>query len=378
MHVADMLGFGGREKITIDLANALSENNHQVQFVTLSNNLNEQALCLKKTIQLFELPCRYNKLEGINAIGFWIKCLPAFIKLLKKEKPDIVHTHLFFQRLLFVAIAIKLCGIKIRHYHTIHTSGLFYKEKGTVNSIRLRTEKIAVKLNKAFLIAISEEVYKNTVSHFKKESSGIALIYNGVDDKQFDYRLKNTINKSLFGFTDDDIVVTYVARITEGKDHLTLLKAWKLVSSQISNAKLCLAGDGELKTAMQEFCKKENIDSNVIFLGTVKNVPELLAITDIGVFTSLFEGFGIAVVEQMLMKIPVIATDIKPVNEFIIPEKNGFLFRPGDIESLIDLTVQLINDNALCKRIGEAAYVTAQKFSIHEMTQKHEEIYVIA
>ena len=376
MHVADMLGFGGRESIIIDLANDLQKQGNDVQIVTLSNNANEQTFRLQKDIKLLQLPSAYAGLGGVKAIVFWIRCLPVFIGWLKKEKPDIVHTHLFFHRLLFAAMAIRISKVKTRHFHTIHTSGLFYAEKGIGNAIRLRTEQLAVSLTKAFLITISDEVYKNTLKHFSKIAAGIKLIFNGVDNAKFDYHLRSNITKASFGFMENEIIVTYVARITEGKDHLTLLRAWKNISMQVPFAKLCLAGDGELKEQMQLFCREQKIDNNVIFLGVVKDIPKLLAITDIGVFTSLFEGFPVAILEQLFMKVPVIVTNI-PAFTDLIKNGNGFLFEKGDPESLTDLILNLINDKHLRETVGEAGYATVQKFSIAETIKKHEEVYAL-
>lgn len=371
-----MLGFGGRESVIIDLANGLQKNGNNVQIVTLSNNENGQSSRLHKYIQLFQLPSTYKGLGGIGAVIFWIRCLPVFIRLLKKEKPDIVHTHLFFHRLLFAAVAIKLSNIKTTHCQTVHTSGLFYAVKGIGNTIRLRTEKCAVALTKAFLIAISDEVHKNSLKHFSGISSGIQTIFNGVDDTKFDHRLRGKVSKTSFGFQENEIILTYVARITEGKDHLTLLTAWKEIAEQVPQAKLCLAGEGELKKQMQAYCKGEKIEDSVFFLGTVKDIPKLLAITDIGVFTSLFEGFGIAVFEQMFMKIPVILTNIPPFTG-LIKKGNGFLFEPGDSECLCNAMLKLINDKQLRKTVGEAGYESVQKFSIDETIKKHEEMYAL-
>lgn len=373
-----MLGVGGREKITIDLANSLCCKGHDVRFVTLSFDQNQQAPLLHNGIKLYALPSAYKSLNGPAAIFFWIKCLPILVQILRAEKPAIVHTHVFFQRLYFTAVAIKRSGIATRHFHTIHTSGLFYKEKGVINKARLAVEQRAIALNKAFIIAIADEVYQNAIKYFSKQASGIKLIYNGVDEKQFDYRLKGRVAKSVFGLQEENIVVTYLARITKGKDHLTLLKAWKQVTIQHPGARLCLAGDGELKTQMQAFCKEEKIEDSVLFLGTVKNVPTLLAVTDIGVFTSLFEGFSIAVLEQMMMKIPNITTNISAFNQFIKNNENGFLFQLGDASTLAVLIGELANNRELRTRIGEAAYRAAQGFSLDKMINNHEAAYECA
>lgn len=372
-----MLGFGGREKITIDLANGLSKRGNSVVFVTLSNNENKQAYLLNSDVKLHEFSSSYKGLEGFGAIVFWLKFFLPFRKLLRTEKPDVVHTHLYFHRLLFVSIAIKFSGIKIKHFHTIHTSGLFYKEKGIINKFRLRTEQKAISLNKAYIIAIAQEVYKNASTYFSKISSGITLIYNGVNAEEFDCSLRNKITKADYGFSDDDIIITYLARITEGKDHLSLLKAWKGIVGESTHikAKLCLAGDGELKQQMQEYCEQGNIISSVVFLGMIKDVPKLLAVTDIGVFTSLFEGFSVAVIEQMFMQVPVIATNISPFNHFIKNNYNGFLFETGDVATLAALIVKLTNDEALRTAVGAAGYKTAQSFSSEKMIAEYEKNY---
>jgi glycosyltransferase EpsF len=104
--------------------------------------------------------------------------------------------------------------------------------------------------------------------HFKKNASGIKCIINGVDSKKFDFRLRSQVKKTDFGFTGEEIIVSYVARFDkEQKDHSTLLKAWQIVAGKIPNARLCLAGDGEGKADAGQFVENNELGRSVFFLG---------------------------------------------------------------------------------------------------------------
>ncbi|WP_153798251.1 glycosyltransferase family 4 protein [Foetidibacter luteolus] len=372
--VIGSLSFGGREKIVVELANGLSPKKYEVFIVLFSKDHNKQLEQLKDNVKVFTLPINYNCLEGFKAIYFWFKGLRAIKAILKKINPDIVHSHTFFQQLLFVSSAIKLQRAGIQHFHTVHTQGLYYSEKGIVNAFRLLVEKVATRLTNPYIIAISEPVYHKCIKYFNNNAASIRCICNGVDEKIFDYQLRQSISKSAFGFKQGELIVTYVARMDKGKNHITLLKAWQKVQKR-SNVKLCLVGDGELRAELELFVAENKMLDSVRFLGNIREVQKILAITDIGVFASLFEGFPVALLEKAFMRTPIIASEIPIVTTIIKDGYSGLLFKPKDHDALSERLITLMEDAALRESLGSKIFNEVQQYSLASMIVQHEEFY---
>ena len=371
--IVDSLKIGGREKVVFNLSNKLSESN-EVHIVTLSNNHNELESTLKPGVKVHALPFAYEDLGGLHAPVFWLNGIGKLSRLLKQLNADIIHTHLLFQRFLFATIAVKRSGVKARLYQTVHTLGLYYSGKGFMNGIRLMTEKTAFKIYPVHLITVSDEVKKICEKHFHKAKE-IRTIFNGVDANIFDYQLKSVIRKEYFGFTNEDIIITCLARMDAGKDHLTLLRAFKKIIAANQHAKLCLAGDGEEKAKLQSYVNREGLAQNVHFLNTVYEPEKLLAITDIAVSCSLFEGFSLGLIEQMIMKVPVVVTNIPSFSSVIENGQNGFLFSPGNEDELAAHLINLINNRSLRIETVTKAYDSALKFSADNMARLHLDYY---
>ena len=143
-----------------------------------------------------------------------------------------------------------------------------------------------------------------------------------------------------------------------------------------------------IKTSTQEYLDKANaISRGLLRLGVNRNDKIAIIssnnrtewhITDIGVFTSLFEGLSVAVIEKMLMKIPLVATNISMMEALIKNGDNGFLFQPGDEQALAMFLIKLIDDTDLRRTMGEKAYESVKDYSLTRTVQQHEAFYIHA
>jgi glycosyltransferase involved in cell wall biosynthesis len=372
--IVDSLKVGGREKVVFNLSNKLSESN-EVHIVTLSNNHNELESTLKPGVKVHALPFAYEDLGGLHVAALWFKGIGKLSRLLKQLNADIIHTHLLFQRFLLATIAVKKSGVKARLYQTVHTLGLYYSGKGLMNAIRLTTEKQALKIYPVYLVTVSDEVRKICEKHFYNKAKEIRTIFNGVDTKTFNYQLKSVIPKEYFGFTNGDMIITCLARMDAGKDHLTLLRAFKKIIATHQHVKLCLAGDGEEKGKLQSYVNTEDLAQRIHFLNTVHEPEKLLAITDVGVSCSLFEGFSMGLIEQMIMKVPVVVTNIPSFSSVIENGQNGFLFSPGNADELAAHLTNLIRNPSVRTETATKAYASALKFSVDNMARLHMDYY---
>ena len=277
--------------------------------------------------------------------------------------------------LLLISLAIRSLDKNFLHFRTVHTAGLFYENQKTLlNKFRLLIEKIATKINQTYLIGISNVVHKNNIKYFKPYAQDMKLIYNGIDLNKFNKENYNS-TKNDFGIKNEDIVVSYVARLDNGKNHLFLIDIWKNIKTQIPNAKLCFAGDGILKEQLQKEVKNNCLEESIIFLGSILNVSELLAISDLAVFPSSFEGFSLVMLEKFAMSLPVVASNIEAFKEIGKDGENCFLVSLEDKELYRKRIIELCENKQLRKQIGANARFRAIEFDIKKCIVSHEEYY---
>lgn len=374
--VIESLGFGGREKILLEVANGLNAEIYEVHIITFSKDRNTQMDSLNKNIQFHALPFRNKNLVTPANILFAPFICGKFIRILKNIRPHIVHTHFLYQLFFLSAVGIKFSRCRCIQVHTIHTAGLYYTNVNTKNNFIIKTESYSISINHAYLITVSRQLQNICLQYFKNKAAGIKCIINGVDENKFDFHLRSKIKKSYWGFKEDDLIVSYVARFDKAqKDHLTLLKAWKIVVQKISNAKLCLAGDGGAKAEIEQFVKENELSSSVLLLGNISNINELLAISDVGVFTSRYEGLSVALLEKMFMKLPVVVTDIPAFTSVITDNISGYLFSPGNYKMLAEKIIELLTNRALRCEIGSNGYNAVKDYTINKMVENHDEYY---
>lgn len=375
VHIVDNLCVGGRENLVIDICNNLDKEKYKVYVISLSNDNNEAADRLNSDVTFIVLPIGLN--TRMNRIVFLISFLSVkykLVQLIKSIQPEIVHTHSFVHRLLVVASALHGFIKKISFFHTVHTSGMYFEKSGIINSVKLSIEKYALSLYRPSLIAISEIVQDNNILFYKKYIKNTVYIPNGINLDVFD-RKKYNINRDVYKANDNDIIISYVSRVSEGKNHLTLLKSMILLISKMKNVKLYLAGDGELRSELQTFTNNNGLQKNVVFLGSINNVPELLSITDIGVFPSEYEGFGLSLIEMMAMELPVVVSDNEIFKKFINHEENGLIFSMYDHVALFDNILRLIKDEKLSNSLKNNGKKFSEQFSIKKMISEYEVYY---
>lgn len=149
--------------------------------------------------------------------------------------------------------------------------------------------------------------------------------------------------------------VIYVARINIVKNHLELLKAWKILNRK--DITLQLVGPNDLDAENQAKLD-EYISGNVEFLGNRSDIPELLLQADMAVFPSKVEGLPLALLEKMGFGLPVVTSDIPQLTALVNDEVNGLTYSLGNPQELADKLQELISDCEKRRKLGSAARQT--------------------
>lgn len=199
------------------------------------------------------------------------------------------------------------------------------------------------------------------------------VLYNPVEQRQLTKERASTREQLNFG--SDDLVIGHVGGMIASRDQATLLKAFREIRNQRSNAWLVLIGDGPLRGALESLAQQLGIADNVRFIGYTEQVGDYLDALDIYVNTTLDEGFGIAVVEAMLAGLPVVLSRAGAHPELVTDGRDGLLYEGGDVAGLFSALRALSERPAERRRLGITASETArERFAPPRYAQGYGEI----
>jgi len=206
------------------------------------------------------------------------------------------------------------------------------------------------------------------------------LIHNGIDIKPFYRRSdaeKETIKRE-YELPLNKPIITCVANLRPPKGHEYLIRALHELKNEGPDFLALLVGDGPLRGELEKLVQELELSEQVRLLGSRdrEEIPEILAITDIFVLPSLWEGLPTAIIEAMAAGCPVVATNVAGIPEVVVDGKTGFLVPPRDPQALADKIKLLLQDQALRERMGQAGIERVkQHFTIERMVRKYEGLY---
>lgn len=204
-------------------------------------------------------------------------------------------------------------------------------------------------------------------------------IYNGIDFTPApDQGDRIAYLRSLGADVDEDsVVVGIAARLNPVKDMSTLIRGFAAGFAQCPRLRLVIAGDGEEKDKLTALAKELGVERQVTFAGWISGgMDRFYAALDVNALTSLSETFPYALTEGARFHLATVATAVGGIPDLIDTDANGFLFAPGDWQTLGRHLAALGNDDALRRRLGEKLYEKAStQFSIQKTMETQLHIY---
>jgi glycosyltransferase involved in cell wall biosynthesis len=283
-------------------------------------------------------------------------------KLLKQY--DIAHVHLFPAQ-YFVVIANLLNGNKCK---------LIFTEHNTSNTRMASAifSKIDQFIYKGFkkVVAITDDVNLVLQQYLKSNIEKIVTIENGVDLAEVKRADELSRNELISTLKTDDKLLIQVGGFRVQKDQDTVIKALQFLPD---NFHLLLVGDGERKSILEALVVELGMENRVHFLGVRKEVFSILKVVDYVVVSSHWEGFGLAAVEGMGASKPVLASNVKGLNDVV--GGAGILFEKGNEEELAFKIMELERNPELFKEVVMACGHKALQYDISIMVVKHIKLY---
>lgn len=284
-----------------------------------------------------------------------------FIKLFKifyEYKPDVIHTHLYsLKYAVFPAILLRIK----RKIHTVHNMATKESDKKSRILARIFYKYFSVKP-----VALSEAIQSTIVDEYKIKKQNIPIIYNGINLD------KCQIKKNyLFG---EKIRILHIGRFSEQKNHLGLLKAFKIINNKYSSSILELIGEGELKDSIEKYVKENNLEGVVEFLGIQSNVYSFLNEADIFTLPSKYEGIPMTLIEAMGTGLPIVTTEVGGIPD-MLKNNESALITKVNVEEIVEAFERVILNKNLREKLGKKALKESIKFSSKEMAKKYIFVY---
>ncbi|MCP4649459.1 MAG: glycosyltransferase family 4 protein [PVC group bacterium] len=303
---------------------------------------------------------------------FDVEAIGALNKLFKKYDIDVLHTH-DYKSNLFGLVATLFSRVK--SVTTIHGWLGFTPIKGQFKAkMYAWLDGIVTKWFDR-VVAVSERI-NDILKQNGYSQKKTKLIYNALDTERFISQEDMNLKQELSISSDVKIIGTS-SRLTEEKGHCYLLEAAARVFKQYPDAVLLIVGDGQLRGALEILGEKLNISDKMIFTGYCDNVVPYLNIMDVFVSASVWEGFGLSLLEAMSCGLPVVASNVGIVPEFVKDRASGLVVEPKDVEGIAKAIVELIDSKLFADNLGTAAQqAVRERFSLKSMIAGYEDVYL--
>lgn len=365
LHVIGGGEFGGAEQHILNLVSTFPAEEVEVAVVCFYDALFASEL-RKAGIQVLTL----------DQFGrFDLRLLRALRKTFQDFQPTIIHTHgikaNFFSRLASRALGIPLVT-------TVHSS-LRYDYAGALAYAIVSLMERGTRLWNRHYIAISEAIAEILRSQ-GVPAKQISVIYNGTDltpyrQTQLRESDRDRLRKE-WNIPDDAFLFGTVARFVPVKGLPYLIDAFAQLLAEsdedLTHAPyLVMVGDGSDRPLLEDKVRELGLESRVRFAGFRQDIPACLHACDGFVHSSIYEGLGYTIIEAMASEVPVVASHVGGVKEFVFHDQTGLIVQPGDVQGLTREMKRLLESSELRNKLADNALENVERtFTIEQMTKQ--------
>jgi len=351
LQILPELNVGGVETGTLDLAKYLVKLGHKAVVVSGGGELVKELEALGAVH--YQLPVHKKSLISIT------KTIPRLVEIIKKEEIDIVHAR--------SRVPAWIAYFACRRANTVFiTTCHGYYKKHPFSYVMGWAKRV---------IVLSNVIARHMLEDFKVPYERIRLIPRSVDLEKFKYSPPDKRRQEEFN-------VGIIGRITPIKGHLHFIKAMAKVSRHIPRLKIWIVGDAPsskeaYKEGMEVLVKRLGLWHCTEFLGTQRNVPEILSHLDLVVLATVtHEAFGRVIIEAQASGVPVVATEVGGVVDIIENGKTGLLVPPADPTSMAGAIIKIFKDAKLATELAENAYKKVQDaYNVELMVRSTLDVY---
>ena len=368
IHVITKLELGGAQKVTLMTLERLPRDRYELGLVTGPEGLLVDWANRIESLDRVWIPSLIREVRPVQDF----KALLTLLKLFRRERPDIVHTHSSKAGILG-RWAARLAGVPFI-FHTAHGFGFHDFQRPLVKRIYVWLERITTRITTKLVVVSYANAAKGEQNGVFKRGDWI-LCRDAISVSEFMQPGPRRQMLGHWGIPEDKLIVGMVACLKPQKSPVDFVDVAARVLIENKQAHFVLAGDGELRPEVEKRIKDHGISEHFTLLGWQTDMPEVYRNLDIVVLTSLWEGLPCVFSEAMAGNLPVVATNVDGAREAIVDGDNGFLHEPHDIEGMAASVLKLLRDADLRKTMGTRGKARVMEFDISTSVANLESAY---
>lgn len=288
--------------------------------------------------------------------------LVRFLRQRRFRDADVIHVHLFPAQLLFV-LAARFLRLRATFITTEHNT---FNRRRTLPGAKA-VDRFTYR-NYRKIVCISEGTRQTMQQWLPETAPKLTTIWNGINVSRYaDLPVRSDASGR-------EPIILSASRLTPQKNHAASLRAMKLLGER--GFRFWIAGRGELEGALKAQTRELGLEDKVEFLGFRDDLPDLLSQADVFLSVSLWEGFGLSIVEAMAAGLPVVVGDVPGVAEVVGRDSGCGLFAdpssPGDIAARLE---ELLGNEELRAQMGANSRRRALFFDLQRMIEEYVQLY---
>ena len=359
--------YGGSGVIATELGMALAEEGHMVHFITSHQPV--KLNFLNKNLHFHEVFVENYPLFHYQPYNLALSS--KLVESVQKYDIDVLHVHYAIPHAYAAYMAkqmLKEKGINIPIVTTLHGTDITL-----VGSHPVYKPAVEFSINNSDVVTtVSESLKRDTLRLFDIKKN-IEVIYNFIDfEKQPNWTKEECVRHTLAN--SDERILTHVSNLRPVKRVLDVIRIFEKVQREIPS-KLILVGEGPDKEKADLLAKELGVKDKILFLGKSDEIRKILCFTDLFLLPSETESFGLAALEAMAGKTPVISSNTGGLPEVNIQGVTGYMSNVGDTDDMARNAIHILKDDKTLNEFKENAFKSAHRFSIEKILPKYEEMY---
>ncbi|MFM6976377.1 MAG: N-acetyl-alpha-D-glucosaminyl L-malate synthase BshA [Sphingobacteriaceae bacterium] len=358
--------FGGSGVLATELGKGLADKGHQVHFITYS----QPARLDFFSENLFYHEVSVSNYPLFDYAPYELALASKLVDVVRFEKLDILHVHYAIPHASAAFMAKQILatyGIHIPVVTTLHGTDITLVGKDLTYK-----PVVTFSINQSDgVTAVSHDLKEDTYKHFEI-TKDIRVIHNFVDMSRFKLKAKDHFKKAIS--PNNERIIVHTSNFRKVKRTQDVIQIFEKVLKKVP-AKLLMVGDGPERAHCEQLCRDLGIGNEVRFLGKQDAVEEILSIADLFIMPSESESFGLAALEAMACKVPIITSDAGGLPELNVDGVTGFLDKVGDVTQMAHHAISILEDDERLASFKENAYNRAKEFDLNLILPLYEDYY---
>ncbi|SOD18066.1 N-acetyl-alpha-D-glucosaminyl L-malate synthase BshA [Pedobacter xixiisoli] len=354
--------FGGSGVVATELGKALANQGHQVHFITYS----QPARLDFFSANLFYHEVAVRDYPLFDYAPYESALASKLVDVVRFEQLDILHVHYAIPHASAAFMAKQILatyGINIPFVTTLHGTDITLVGKDATYK-----PVVTFSINQSDgVTTVSEDLKEDTYRHFEI-TKDIKVIPNFIDFNRFSLQPKDHFKKAIA--PNNERILIHTSNFRKVKRTEDVIKMFHKVLQKIPS-KLLMVGDGPERSANEQLCRELDISDHVRFLGKQDAVEEILSVSDLFIIPSENESFGLAALEAMACKVPVISSNAGGLPELNIDDFCGYMCNVGDIDDMANKAITILSNEENLNYFKENALTRAKDFDLKKILPQY-------